>query len=42
MTRPHTDQKDRDLLDDGGVALSVEPANDDDAPTYATGVGPNV
>jgi len=31
VTRPHTDQKDRDLLDDGGVALSVEPANDDES-----------
>lgn len=42
MTYPHTNQGDRDLLDDGGVVLSAEPANDDDAPIYATGVGPNV
>lgn len=28
--RPHTDQHDRDRLDDGGLALDTEPAHDDD------------
>jgi len=30
VTRPHTDQKDRDRLDDGGVVLDAEPAHDDE------------
>jgi len=33
MTRPHLDQTDRDVLDDGGLVLDAEPAHDDDTTT---------